>query len=357
PSLVITAMRSVFPLAFLALVLSACSKEAPPPQVGERPALTQVVGAQAGTGSYSYSGEIRARHEVAMGFRIGGKVTQRLVDAGARVKAGQVLARLDGADAGLQVGAADAQYQLALAEVKRYRLLVSKNFVSQSALDTKEAALKALSAQAGLAGNLSSYTSLVADKAGIVTATLAEAGQVVAAGQAVLRVAQDGEREVAIAIPESQYVGIKVGMKAEVVLWSELGEDKVRSGQMRELSPAADTVSRTYAARIALDDDNAPLGMTAQVRLATASHAQSSAELVVPLSALFQQGEQIALWIVAPDHSVSLRPVQIASYRDDGAVIRSGIVAGERIVSAGVHKLYAGEKIKAIEARAAEASR
>ncbi|MEQ1916131.1 MAG: efflux RND transporter periplasmic adaptor subunit, partial [Gallionella sp.] len=156
---------------------------------------------------------------------------------------------------------------------------------------------------------------------------------------------------------ESQYVGIKVGMKAEVVLWSELGEDKVRSGQMRELSPAADTVSRTYAARIALDDDNAPLGMTAQVRLATASHAQSSAELVVPLSALFQQGEQIALWIVAPDHSVSLRPVQIASYRDDGAVIRSGVVAGERIVSAGVHKLYAGEKIKAIEARAAEASR
>jgi RND family efflux transporter MFP subunit len=267
------------------------------------------------------------------------------------------LARLDGADAGLQVGAADAQYQLALAEVKRYRVLLSKNFVSQSALDSKEAALKALSAQAGLAGNQSSYTTLVADKAGIVTATLAEAGQVVAAGQAVLRVAQDGEREVAIAIPESQYAGLKVGMKAEVVLWTELGADKVRSGQVRELSPAADAVSRTYAARIALDDDNAPLGMTAQVRLATVTHVSASGELVVPLAALFQQGEQAALWIVAPDHSVSLRPVQVAAYRDDGAVIRSGVLAGERIVSAGVHKLNAGEKIKPIEARAVEAVR
>lgn len=350
-------MRSVLPLAFLAFTLSACSKEAPPQQVSERPALTQVVGDSASAGAYSYSGEIRARHEVALGFRIGGKVTQRAVDAGARVKAGQVLARLDGADAGLQVGAADAQYQLALAEVKRYRVLLSKNFVSQSALDSKEAALKALSAQAGLAGNLSSYTTLQADRPGIVTATLVEAGQVVTAGQPVLKLAQDGAREVVIAIPEQQYAGIRLGMKAEVVLWSELGEGKVRLGRVRELSPAADALSRTYAARIALDDDNAPLGMTAQVHLATAAHAQSGTELSVPLSALFQQGEQTALWIVAPDHSVSLRPVQIAAYRDDGAVIRSGVVAGERIVSAGVHKLYAGEKIKPIDARATEATR
>ncbi len=348
-------MRSLLPLATFVFVLSACNKEIPAPQVYERPALTQVVGAAVGEGGYSYSGEIRARHEVALGFRIGGKVTQRLVDAGARVKAGQVLARLDSSDAGLQVGAADAQYQLALAEVKRYRLLVSKNFVSQSALDAKEAALKSLTAQSALAGNQSSYTTLVADKAGIVTATLAEAGQVVAAGQPVIRLAQDGEREVAIAIPESQYAGLKLGMQAEVVLWSELGGDKVRSGHVRELSPAADAVSRTYAARVALDDDSAPLGMTAQVRLATAAHAQASAELLVPISALFQQGEQAALWIVAPDHSVSLRAVQVASYRDDGAVLHSGVVAGERIVSAGVHKLNAGEKIRPVESRAVSA--
>jgi len=350
-------MRSLLLPAVLILSLAACSKEAPPVPVSERPALTQVLGAAASERGDGYSGEIRARHEVALGFRVGGKVTQRLVDAGARVTAGQVLARLDGGDAGLQAGAADAQYQLALAEVKRYRVLLSKNFVSQSALDSKEAALKALSAQAGLAGNQSAYTTLVADKAGIVTAALVEAGQVVAAGQAVLRVAQDGEREVAIAIPESRYAGLKVGMKAEIVLWSEMAEGKVRSGQLRELAPAADALSRTYAARVALDEDDAPLGMTAQVRLAAAARVSANGELLVPLSALFQQGEQAALWIVAADHSVSLRSVQVAAYRDDGAVLRSGVVAGERIVSAGVHKLNAGEKIKPIEARAADAVR
>lgn len=349
-------MRSCPLLAASLLVFSACSKEAPPAQSGERPVLTQVVGAAGGDGAYRYSGEIRARHELALGFRVGGKVTQRLVDAGARVKTGQVLARLDGADAGLQAGAADAQYQLALAEVKRYRVLLSKNFVSQSALDAKEAALKALSAQAGLAGNQSGYTTLFADKAGIVTATLAEAGQVVAAGQPVLRVAQDGAREVAIAIPESQYAGLKAGMKAEVVLWAELAGNKVRSGHVRELSPAADAVSRTYAARIALDDDDAPLGMTAQVRLMTAAPQTAKGELLVPLSALFQQGGQAALWVVAPDHSVSLRPVQVAAYRDEGALLSGGVAAGERIVSAGVHKLHAGEKVRPVEAQAAVAA-
>lgn len=339
-------MRSILPLASLAFLLSACGKEAPPAPVSERPALTMVVGAQAGAGTYSYSGEIRARHEVALGFRVGGKVTQRLVDAGHRVRAGQLLARLDGADAGLQVGAADAQYQLALAEVKRYRVLASKHFISPSALDAKEAAFKALGAQAGLAGNLSAYTRLVADQSGIVTATLAEVGQVVAAGQPVLRVAQDGKREVVIAIPESEYAGVKVGMKAEVVLWSELGEDKVRNGRVREVAPSADAPSRTYAVRIALDDDNAPLGMTAQVRLL--GNTPTGSELLVPLTALFQQGEQTALWIVAPDQTVSLRNVQVAAYRDEGALIRSGVVAGERIVRAGVHKLYAGEKIRPV---------
>lgn len=345
-------MRPFLFLVSLVVFLSACSEKVPPAQVKVRPALTQVIGAATSGDAYRYSGEIRARHEVVMGFRIGGKITQRLVDVGARVKAGQVLARLDRADAGLQVGAAEAQYQLALAEVKRYRVLMSKNFVSQSALDIKEAALKALSAQAGLAGNQSSYTTLVAERAGIVTATLVEAGQVVAAGQPVLRLAQDGEREVAIAIPESQYASLKLGMRAEVVLWSELGEDRVRSGHVRELSPSADTLSRTYAARVALDDDRAPLGMTAQVRLVTGALARASAELLVPIAAIFQQGNQAALWIVAPDHSVGLRAVQVASYRDDGAVIRSGVVAGERIVSAGVHKLTTGEKIIPIEAHA-----
>lgn len=353
------------PLLFAALVLalSACGKESAPPANIERPALTQVVGALASDSFHVYSGEIRARHEIALGFRVGGKITQRLVDAGAVVKAGQVLARLDSADAGLQAGSADAQYQLAEAEVKRYRLLLSKNFVSQSALDAKEAALRSLSAQAILARNQSAYTTLVAEHAGVVMATLAEVGQVVSAGQTVIKLAQDGEREVAIAIPESQFAELKVGMKAEVSLWGEGSENYQRVGRLRELSPAADAASRTYAARVSLPDGAAPLGMTAQVRFPVKSGEEKNAEsgsgdplknktagkLLVPLTAIFQQGDKAAVWIVAADHSVSLRPVQVAGYRDDGAVIASGIAAGERIVSAGVHKLNAGEKIHALE--------
>ena len=342
------------PLLFAALVFafSACSKQAAPPVNAERPALTQVVGGIAGDGGHVYSGEIRARHEVALSFRVGGKIAQRLVDAGAAVKAGQVLARLDSVDQGLQAGSADAQYHTAEAEVERYRVLRGKNFVSQSALDAKEATLQSLSAQAGLARNQSAYTILVAEHDGVVMATLAEVGQVVSAGQAVIKLAQDGEREVAIAIPESQFAAYKIGMKAEVTLWGEGSENYHRMGRLRELSPAADAASRTYAARVSLPDGKVPLGMTAQVRFPGArGEAKSGAggELIVPMTAIFQQGDKAAVWIVAPDHSVSLRAVQVASYRDDGVVIGGGVSAGERIVSAGVHMLNAGEKIRAIE--------
>ncbi len=345
-------MKTSLLFAALVFALFACSKETPSQVKAERPALTLVVGGMAGDSSHVYSGEIRARHEVALSFRVGGKIVQRLVDAGAVVKAGQILARLDSADEGLQTGSADAQYRTAEAEVERYRVLRGQNFVSQSALDAKEATLKSLSAQAGLARNQSAYTTLIAEHDGVVMATLAEVGQVVNAGQAIIRLAQDGEREVAIAIPESRFADCKVGMKAEVTLWNEGSENYHQTGRLRELSPAADAASRTYAARVSLPDGKVPLGMTAQVRfVGTRGEAKSGAggELIVPLTAIFQQGEQAAVWVVAPDHSVSLRTVHVTSYRDDGVVIGSGIAAGERIVSAGVHMLNAGEKIHAIE--------
>ncbi|MGZ8257423.1 MAG: efflux RND transporter periplasmic adaptor subunit, partial [Gallionella sp.] len=298
-------------ILFAALFLSACSKPDTPPVSVERPALTQVVGEFAGESEHVYSGEIRARHELALGFRVGGKITQRWVEAGTVVTAGQVLARLDSSDAGLQASAADAQFRAAEAEVKRYRVLLSKNFVSQSALDAKEAALQALSAQAGVARNQSGYTNLVAEKSGVVMATFAEVGQVVAAGQAVLKLAVDGAREVAIAIPESDYANLSVGAKATVSLWSSRSVDE-QTGRLRELSPAADAASRTYAARVSLPDNKLSLGMTAQVKFASKNVAPS--EFLVPLTAIFQQGNNAAVWIVAADHSVSLRPVQIAQY-------------------------------------------
>ncbi|OGS99910.1 MAG: efflux transporter periplasmic adaptor subunit [Gallionellales bacterium RIFCSPLOWO2_12_FULL_59_22] len=340
-------------LFLLVAILSGCNKETTPAAGIERPALTMVVGSAATDGGNTYSGEIRARHEAQLGFRIGGKIAERLVDAGARVRAGQALMRLDPGDAGLQLSSAEAQHRLAEADAQRYRELRGKGFVSQAALDAKEAALKAASAQAGLARNQSGYTTLRADRAGVVAALFAEAGQVVAAGQPVLRLAQDGGREVAIALPESHLSNLEVGASAEITLPAAGDYAAPLAGRLRELSPAADPASRTYAARVALlqPGPEVALGMTARVRFAA---SKKSGGLLIPLSAIFQQGKQAAVWIVAADRTVSLRPVQVAAYRDDGAVIAGGLAAGERIVSNGVHRLAAGEKIRIIESGSAQ---
>ena len=211
-------MNKALLILTLPVLLAACGKQAEQPARVERPASTIVVGATASDSGNVYSGEVHARYETVLGFRIGGKIVERMVDAGAFVKKGQVLARLDAADTGLQASAADAQYRLAEDELKRYRELRDKGFVSQSALDAKETALKAAAAQAGLARNQAAYTSLLSDRDGVVSATLAEVGQVVSAGQPVVRVAQQGEREVTISIPESRFSSIKVGMPAEIEL-------------------------------------------------------------------------------------------------------------------------------------------
>lgn len=338
-------MKSTLWLIPFVLVLVACNKEAAPPVKIERPALTQLVGALNGEGSMVYSGEIRARHETTLGFRLAGKLIERPVEAGTLVKAGQVLARLDPADAGLQASSANAQYTQARDEVARYRELHNKGFVSQSALDVRETALKAAAAQAGLTRHQADYTTLRAGRDGVVAATLAEVGQVVGTGQPVLRIAEAGEREVAISIPEAQYGSLKVGDKAQVMVLSGV----LLTGRLRELSPAADPASRTYPARVSLASAAAQpaLGMTARVSFE--GPKSPTRELLIPLSAIYQQGSQTAVWTVSADRHVSLRPVQVASYRDGGAVIASGLAVGERIVSAGVHRLTAGETIQLID--------
>lgn len=327
-------------------MLAGCDKEPAPAARIERPALTMVAGSVASGGGNTYSGEIRARHEAQLGFRTGGKVVERLVDAGARVSAGKALMRLDPGDAGLQLGSAEAQHRLAEADAQRYRELRGKGFVSQAALDAKEAALEAAAAQAGLARNQADYTVLRADRAGVVAAVLAEAGQVVAAGQPVLRLAPDGEREVEIAVPELQLADLKIGAPAEIILLTA-GAAPL-AGRLRELAPAPDSASRTYAARVTLAQSgpDVALGMTARVRFPA---GKKSGGLLIPLSAIFQQGKEAAVWIVAADRTISLRPVQVAAWRDDGAVVASGLAAGERIVSNGVHRLAPGEKIRIIE--------
>ena len=341
-------MRIIYVFVLPLILLSACGKDSPPPTTTVRPAATIVVGDTDDAQSHLYSGEVRARYETVLGFRIGGKLMARNVEVGERVRPRQVLARLDPADSGLQESAASAQYRLAEDELKRYRELRDKGFVSQSALDAKETAFEAAAAQAGLAGNQLAYTELTADHAGVIAAILAEAGQVVSAGQPVFRLAREGEREVAIDIPESRLASIKVGMPAAIQIGAAGGPMQTIAGRVREINPVADAASRTYAARVAFKsaDASVALGMTARVRINETRKAKGKQGYRVPLTAIFQQGEQAALWVVAADHSVSLRPVKVAAYLDEGALISGGIKAGERIVSAGVHKLTAGEQIR-----------
>ena len=339
-------------LVTLVILLAGCS-EPPPVAAPLKIVRTMVVGAPSagGAAERSYPGEVHARVESNLGFRIPGKIVARLVDAGAVVKAGQALARLDAADSVLQANASEAQRGLAEAEAKRYRNLKDQNFISQAALDARETTLKAADAQAALAQNQSAYTTLVADRAGVIAAVSAETGQVVSAGQTVVRLAADGEREVVIAIPESALAQFKPGMAAEVSFWAGDQVAKTMPGVLREIAPAADAATRTYPARISLPqaDPRLPLGLTATVRFKDSSARK---ELRVPLSAIFQQGSQPAVWIVDAGETLKLQPVNVVSVSEAGALIDAGLQGGERIVAAGVHQLTAGEKVRSVVAAA-----
>ncbi|MBI3096145.1 MAG: efflux RND transporter periplasmic adaptor subunit [Rhodocyclales bacterium] len=342
-------MKKLVALAVLTLFLAACS-EAPPPPAAPKLVRTLKVGAgdTATDGAQrSYSGEVRARIETTLGFRVAGKIVERRAELGQAVKAGQVLARLDPTDAGLQLTQAEAQRALAAADVARYRDLKAKNYISASALDARETAFKAAAAQAALAKNQAAYTTLLADRNGVIGQVLAEPGQVVSVGQAVFRLAPDGEREIAIALPENEVTSFKLGQAAEVSFWAAGGvTGKPLVGRVREISPVADPVTRTYAARVSLKDADPllPLGMSATVRFP--SGAPGTKRLTVPLTAIFQKGNQPAVWKVGADGTVTLQPVSVAAYTDGGAVVTGGLAGGEQIVAAGVNLLTAGEKVR-----------
>lgn len=334
-----------WPLLVLPLLMACGEKTPPAEKIDTGPKLVKAmkVGAGGTAQEEVYSGDVRARIETQLGFRVGGKLVERMVDVGARVKAGQPLARLDAADQQLAATQAEANRALAAAELKRAQELRQKNFISQAALDAKQTAATAAEAQAQLAKNQAAYATLTADAPGVIAAVLAEPGQVVGAGQAVFRLARDGEREVAIAIPESRLAGLQVGAAATVQLWV----GKTYKGKLRELAPAADPASRTFAARISIVDADADvvLGRTATVRF-----AQSAAsDIIVPLAAILQQGpgeHGPAVWVIGADGTVSQRPIKVSRYADLGAVVASGLAEGETIVAAGAFKLAAGEKVR-----------
>ncbi len=351
-------MKTSLSIAVLAAwALAACTShtEAPEPI---RPVLAQTVVPGAAASRDVYSGEIRARYETDLGFRVGGKLLARAVDAGARVTRGQVLARLDPEDARLAVQStaaqlASAQSDLALAksELDRHADLLAKKFISQSAFDVKQNAFNSAKArvdqahsQASISANQAGYTTLVADADGVVISVAAERGQVLSAGQPVLKLAQSGEKEVVVNAPESQLARFKVGQDVAISLWSDA--TKVFPGRIREIAGGADPVTRTYAVRVSAlaAPASAQLGMTANVILSPTAEAQL---VLLPLTAVANERNDPAVWVIDPKTSqVKLRKVTIGQFREDGVTITSGLEPGEVVVTAGVHKLKSDQVVR-----------
>ncbi|WP_295608675.1 efflux RND transporter periplasmic adaptor subunit [uncultured Lamprocystis sp.] len=345
-------------LILMATTLTGCTKPEPVAAAIRPVLLTQVLPGS-GTQTAMFAGEVKPRYESDLAFRIGGKIVSRGVDAGARVRKGQVLARLDPADLALQTESAEAQvaaarvdHEFAQAELNRHENLLKQKFISASALDAKRNAMKATQAkleqtQANLAvtRNQAAYAQLLAPEDGVITAVAAEAGQVVAAGQLVMRYAREREREVEIAVPEARIAEVQQAQQIAVMLAAD--PDTRYRGQVREVSPAVDPVTRTFAVRVSVIDPTPAMqwGMTAKVVLADAGSGTAS---LLPSTALHQASDgRPALWVYDPAiGTVSLRPVAITQYREDGVVIAAGLTAGEWVVATGANKLHEGQQVR-----------
>ena len=349
-------------LVAAALVAPGCTKREPPPEVIRPVQLAPVVvGAMAATAVFA--GEVKPRHETDLAFRIGGKIVERRVDVGAAVKKGQVLARLDPADVSLQAQAAEAavaaartESDFARAELERYQGLYRQKFVSESALDQKRNAMlsagaRLQQAQATLAvnRNQTAYATLVAPEDGVVTGVSAEAGQVVASAQTVMKLARTDEREVAISVPENRIGELEAAQRINVALLAT--PSRVFTGRVREVSPTVDPATRTFAVRVAVPDGDATLGwgMSANVVAVTAGKGQNA---LVPSTAIYHESDgRPAVWVYdSSARNVTLRVVELGPYREDGVVITRGLNDGEWIVAAGVNKLQAGQTVKPYEA-------
>lgn len=355
-----------------ALALSACSRsEAPQEPVRAVKLLTLSAGAL--VSQTEWAGEVRARTESRLGFRVGGKVVQRRAEVGQRVKAGDVLAELDAQDyvlssqaAQAQVSAAQTQRDLAAAELKRYEDLKAQGFVSGAEIERRSASLQAAEASLGQAraqgavqGNQASYTRLLADGPGVVVAVEAEVGQVVAAGTPVVRLARDGARDVVVAVPEDRVAQLRNGQAAKVRLWAAAavaGPGAVQealSAVVREVATTADPATRTYQVKLALPEGTVvPLGATAYVTLAPTEGAAGASKpaIKLPTSALMRSeagaAQSTSVWVFdAASSTVQPRPVVVAGADGNEVVIADGLKAGETVVVAGVHVLSPGQKV------------
>ena len=355
-------------LLVLSLILAGCDAPAATAPTSpaaaaklERPVQVERVKFERDGANREFVGVVRARYETDLGFRVAGKIVSRLINNGDVVHAGDVIARLDPQDFVLQVESAEAELAAATsnlaqarAEAERYATLKTRGFAAVADFDRKNAArdeaegrLERARRTLDLARNQLSYAELKADADGIITATPAEAGQVVAIGQSVARLARHGEKEAVVALPES-WLGEARKSQASVRLWSD--PDRRFTARLRELSPQADAATRTYAGRftIADADETVALGMTATVTLARTTDAKIAK---LPLAAVLNRGSGPAVYVVDASGVLEVRDVKVAAFTEDAALVTDGVRDGEVVVTLGVQKLQAGLKVHTVDAR------
>lgn len=317
---------------------------------------TATAGIATDSRSYAYPGEVCGRYESQLSFQVGGKIVKRNVEVGSVVQTGDILMRLDPQDItqtvnsnSAQVAAAQAQLKLAESNLNRYRQLYTQAAISRAQLDqyqsTYEVALATVrqtQAQYAQSSNQLDYAFLLADQPGVIAAISAETGQVISAGQTVVTIVRDGEREVEISVPENRVEELRQAAKFEVRFWAL--PQVTLEGRIREISPVASTTARTYRVRLTLlnPPPEVKLGMTSTVQ-ATIPGNQTST-VTIPASALYQIRNDPGVWVVS-NHTANLRPVTIGTLTNDTVEVLSGLTPGEIIITAGMHKLQEGQPV------------
>ena len=347
-------------LTALASPLAGCTSESAPYVAAPQPVRAASVTFSAAADARSYTGTIKPRYESDLGFRVSGKIIERLVNIGDRIAPGMTLARLDASDYRLSLESAEAELNAARsslkqteADEKRYAALNEKKWVSDASYEQKKATadeargrVERATRALALAKNQVTYTDLVATEAGVITALPVEAGQVVSAGQLIARVARLDELEAVVSIPESRIDGER-NAAATVTLWA--GGDRDYAAKLREISPQADPATRTYQARYSLlkPDAAITLGKTATVHLASQGAGERAK---LPLAAVFRDQGQPSVWLIDEAHGrLVKKSVEISAWTETSAIISGGLTAGQKIVAAGVHKLDAGIPVRIVE--------
>lgn len=317
---------------------------------------TNIIGTTGGAQGYTYSGNVRGRYESQLAFQVNGKIIKRNVELGSTISAGDVLMQIDAKDiqqtvnsSSAQMYSADSQLRLAESNLKRYEQLLEQGAISRAqydqfsnTYDVAVAGVRQASAQYAQGANQLDYSLLRSDKSGVVSSISAEMGQVVSSGQTVVTIVQDGEREVEINVPENRIEELRKTKELKVTFWAlpNLAVD----GKVREISPMADATTRTFKVRISLINlpPEIKLGMTAAVTMIGSSAQQA---IHIPLAAIYQTSDTPAVWVVAGD-TLTLRPVKTGNFGDKTIQVLEGLQQGDCIVTAGVHKLKEGQRVK-----------